>query len=98
MKAVDDLHGLRRPPPNAVGIEVTAIATDQADRRMLGQPRRDGRGRAVRQQVHDAVIREIHQDRAVAMPPPPGPLVDADGLQGWRIGHRGRPHQAELGG
>jgi hypothetical protein len=30
--------------------------------------------------------------------PPPGPLVDANGLQGWGVGHRGRPHQAESGG
>ena len=39
----------------------------------------------------DTMIREIHQDRAIAMPPPPGPLIDADGLQGLQRGHRGRP-------
>ena len=86
MKAIDHLHRLGCPPANAVGIEVTAIATDDGDRRMLGQPGRDTGGRAVRQQVHDAMRREIDQDGAIAMAPPPGPLVDADGLQGWRWG------------
>jgi hypothetical protein len=32
------------------------------------------------------------------MPPPPRPRIDSDSLQGWRIGHRGCPHQAEHGG
>jgi hypothetical protein len=98
MEPVHNLHGLRHPPANAVGIEVAAIAADHGDGGMLGQSRRDGRGRAVRQQVHDTVIREIHQDGAVPMPPPPRPLIDADGLQGLHRGHRSRPHQAEQGG
>ena len=55
MEAIDHLHGLGRPPANAIGVEVAPIATDHADRRMLGQPGRDARGRAVRQQVHDAM-------------------------------------------
>ena len=32
------------------------------------------------------------------MASPPGPLVDADGLQGWRGRDRSLPHQAEQGG
>jgi hypothetical protein len=30
--------------------------------------------------------------------PPPGPLINADGLQGWGVWCRGRPHQPEEGG
>jgi hypothetical protein len=40
---------------------------------------------------------EIDQDRPVPMASPPGPLVDADGLQGWGARHRGRPHRPEQG-
>ena len=98
MKAVDDLHRLGCPPANAIRIEVTAITTDDGDRRMLGQPGRDAGGRAVRQQVHDAMRRQIDQDGAIPMAPPPGPLVDPNGLQGWHGRDRGPPDQAEQGG
>ena len=30
--------------------------------------------------------------------PPPGPLIHADGLQGWSVWCRGRPHEPEEGG
>ena len=98
VKAIDHLCGCRRAPANAVGVEVAPIATDHGDRRMLGEPSRDRRRRAIGQQVHDAVVREVDQDRAVAVPPSPGPLVDTDGLQGWGARHWGRPHQPEQGG
>jgi hypothetical protein len=97
VEAVDHLHGRRRPPADAVGVEVAAIPTDDGDRRVLAQPGRHAGSGAVRQQVHDAMRREIDQDGAVAVSPPPGPLVYADDLQGWRRGHRGGPHQAEQG-
>jgi hypothetical protein len=42
--------------------------------------------------------REIDQDGAIAMAPPPGPLVDPDDLVGGDVGDRGRPHQPEEGG
>ena len=74
------------PPGEAVGIEVTAVATDLSYGGMLGQPGGDGRGRAVRQQVHHPMTGQIDQDGAIAMAPPPGPLIDADSLQSWRRG------------
>jgi hypothetical protein len=98
MEAVDDLHRLGRPPADAVGVEVAPITADHGDGGMLGQPGRDAGGRAVRQQVHDPVIREIHQDRAVTVPPAPRPPVDPDGLQRGGVGPRGRPHQPEQRG
>ena len=36
MKAVDNLHRLGCPLANAVGVQVTAVATDHGNRRMLG--------------------------------------------------------------
>ena len=98
MKPVDDLHRLGRPPANAVGVEVAAITTDDGDRRMLGQPGGDTGGRAVRQEVHDAMRRQIDQDGAIPMAPPPGPLVDTDDLEGWRGRDRRPPDQAEQRG
>jgi hypothetical protein len=97
-KPVDDLHGLRCAPANAIGVEVAAIATDDGDRRMLAQPGRHAGSGAVRQQVHDAMHHEINQDGAIPMAPPPGPLVDADDLQGWRGRDRRPPDQAEQRG
>jgi hypothetical protein len=97
MEPIPHRHGLRRPPAQAGGREVTPIATDHSSGGMLGPPRRAGRGRALRQEVHDAIRHEIDQDGTMAMAPPPGPFIDADGLQGWRRGHRGGPHQPEQG-
>ena len=84
MNPIDHWYRVGCPPANAVSIEVTPIATDHVNRRMLGQPGRDTGGRAIRQEVHAAVIREIHQDGAIPKAPPPGSLVDTQGLQGWR--------------
>ena len=97
VEAIDHLHCLRRPSANAIGVEVTAIATDDGDRRMLGQPGGDAGRRAVWQEVDHPMRQEIDQDGAIVMAPPPGPLINANGLQGWRMGHRGGPHQAEQG-
>jgi hypothetical protein len=97
-KPVDDLHGRRRPPANAIGVEVAAITTDDGDRRRLAQPGRHAGSGAVRQQVHDAMRRQIDEAGPIPMAPPPGPLVDADGLQGWRRLDRCPPDQAEQRG
>src|SRR5687767_5362270 len=95
MKPIDHLHRLGCAPAHAVGIQVAAIATDRRDGGMLGQPGRDGGGRAVRQQVDDAMRLQIDEDRAIAMAPPPGPLVYTDDLEGWRGRDRNPPDQAE---
>jgi hypothetical protein len=41
---------------------------------------------------------EINEDGAIPVAPPPGPLINADGLQGWGVWGRGRPHEPEEGG
>jgi hypothetical protein len=48
MKPIDHLYCVGCPPANALGVEVAPIATDDSDRRMLGEPGRDAGGRAVR--------------------------------------------------
>jgi hypothetical protein len=80
MNAVDDLPRLGCPPANTVGVEVAPIATAHGNRRMLRQPGRDAGDRAVRQEVHEAMARQIDEDGAIAMAPPPGPLVHANSL------------------
>jgi hypothetical protein len=44
MKAVDDLQGSGRAPANAVGVELAAIAADDGDARMRGEPGGHGGG------------------------------------------------------
>jgi hypothetical protein len=80
MEPIDPLHRLGCPPTNTIGGHIAAIPTDRRDGRMLGEPRRDAGGRALREQVHDLMRRRIDQDRAVAMASPPGPLVNSDDL------------------
>jgi hypothetical protein len=82
MEAIDHLHRVWSPLAHAIRIQGTAIAADQGDHRMLGQPRRDRRGRAIGPQVHDPMCRQIDHNGAIPVAPPPGPLVYADGLEG----------------
>jgi hypothetical protein len=79
---LDHGYGVGGPPAQALGVAVAPIATDDRDRRMLGEPGRDAGGRAVRSQVHDAMRLEIDQDGAIAVAPPPGPRSDAHGVEG----------------
>jgi hypothetical protein len=97
MKAIDDLHRVGCPLANAVRIEATPIATDHGDRRMPGEPGRHRRGRAIRQPVYHAMIREIDHDGAKAPASPPRPRIHPDGLEGWGVWYRGYPYQPEQG-
>src|SRR4051795_8277172 len=54
------------------------IAHDDLDRRMVLEPRGQGLGRAVGQQVDAAPALEITEDRAVALAFAPGPVIDAE--------------------
>jgi hypothetical protein len=97
MEAINHLDGRGRASANAIGVEVAPIPADHRNCRMLREPCRDAGGRAVRQQVDDTMGRQIAEDRAIVMTPPPGPLINADSLQSWRMGRRRGPHQAEQG-
>jgi hypothetical protein len=85
------------PPANTVGIEFAPIATDDGDRRMLGEPDGDGGGRAVRQEVDDPMGRQIDEDGAIPMASPPRPLVHSDELQGRGMGDHGCAHESQQG-
>jgi hypothetical protein len=82
MNAINNQHRVGGPLANTIRIQGTAIATDHGDRRMLGELGGDGCRRALRQQADDVVTRQINQHGTIPMAPPPGLLVDADGLGG----------------
>jgi hypothetical protein len=82
MEPIDHLHDLGRTPANAIRVQIAPITADHLNRRMLGEPCRDAGGRAVRQQVDDTMRCQIDEDGAIAVVPPPGPLVDSNGVEG----------------
>ena len=65
MPPVGDLNGLRRSLAGALGVGAGPIADDDLDRRMVLEPRGQGLGRAIGQQVDPAPALEITEDRAV---------------------------------
>ena len=78
MKAVSDLPRLRRPPEGSLSIEAAAIPADDLDFRMLAQPTGGRLRRAVRQHVDNLAPLQVDNDRAIAGPLSPVPIVDAD--------------------
>ncbi len=86
--AVGHLDRLRRALADPVGIGAGTVTRDDLDPGMLTKPLRQRLGLTVRQQVHDLVALEVDEDGAVAMPTPPGPIIDAENLRRWRRGLR----------
>jgi len=82
METIDDLHRVGGPLANAVRIQGAPIATDHFDTGMCLKPLRNRPCRAIGKQIDHPMAFEITEDRPKASSPPPGPLVDADGLQG----------------
>src|SRR5262245_34571024 len=85
---VDDLEGLRRPLPQALGIEATPIAADDRDRGMRLQPLCDRGDRAFGEQINHLVARKITDHAPEASAPPPGPFIQADHPGGRQTGER----------
>jgi hypothetical protein len=86
VEPIDDLDRLGRPLPNALGIEATPIAADDLDSGMCLQPLRDGRGRALGEQINHLVALEITDNGAEASAPPPGPFIKPNhpwGRKSW---------------
>ena len=67
-----------------LGVGRRTVAADQLDAGMGLEPRPDGRGVAVRQEIDDVARLEVDDDGAVALPLAPGPVVDADESRGPR--------------
>jgi hypothetical protein len=78
MKAVRNLFGLRGPAPGGIGVDLRSITAHHLDLRLRAQPR-GARFRApISQQVHRPARFKINQDGAVALPAPPGPIINAE--------------------
>src|SRR5687768_14979531 len=73
----------------SIGVGAGTIADDDLDRRMVLEPRGQGLGRAIGQQVDPAPALEITEDRAVALAFAPGPVIDAE--------HPRRERRLEIG-
>jgi hypothetical protein len=76
--SIGDLLGLGRGFSGGLGVGRRTVAADQLDTGMSFEPRPDGRGVAVGQEIDDIVRLEVDDDRAVALSFAPGPVVDAD--------------------
>ena len=83
------LPGMGRSTPTAVRGPRTPSPTDDGQGRRLDEPPRPGVRRARGQEVDDAVSLQVHEERAVALPPPPGPLGHTEPLRGGGGGCRG---------
>jgi hypothetical protein len=90
VEPIDDLDGLRRPLPNPLSIETTAIAADHRDTGVRLQPRRDRGGRALGEQIHHLMAFEIADHDPEPSASPPGPCIEPDHPWG-RAGGKGAP-------
>ena len=97
MKPVDHLHGMRCPPAHALGVEGPPVPTDHGDRGMLREPGGHALRRALGQQVQDPVILQGDQDRSIALPAPPRPLITPNALRVGDVRRRGRLPQPQPG-
>jgi len=88
VEPVDDLDGLRRPLPNALGREATPLAADDHHRGMRLQPRCDRGDRAFGEQIKHVVARKITDNGPEASAPPPGPFIQANHPGGGHEGDR----------
>ena len=90
MKAIGHLGGLRRAPADRVRIRPVAIAADDHNPRMRGEPGRHGIRRAHREDIHHAASLQIHENGAeMLLALLPGPVIDTHDAErlidvGWR--------------
>ena len=76
MKPVGDLLRLGRALPRAFRIGFRAVPHDSRHARTLPQPSRQTLGRAIGEQIDWPMGLQIDQQRAIAMPPSKGEVVD----------------------
>ena len=97
MPSVGDLDGLGNAFRRHLTITTAAVAADGLDPRMVFEPGRHRPDVSVVQQVDDLAPFEIADDRAVAMPAPPGKVIEADDIRGRGRGGRTPPQSAKQG-
>ena len=81
--AVGDLQRLRANPGHRLAVAATTITRDDRDLGVRRQPGIQRGGCSIRQQIDDPATLQIADQRAVALPALPRPVVDADDR--WRI-------------
>jgi hypothetical protein len=77
METISDLDSLGRALNSALGILIAAITTDDLDPRVVLQPRREGVGRSLGQEVYHPAAFQVAENRAVVLTLLPGPIVHA---------------------
>ena len=83
------MDGTGRTAPTAVGVAGAPVAGDHLDTGVGLQPGGEAVRLAVGQQVNDGTAFQVHEDRAVALPSFPRPVVHPE--HAWRrVGRRRR--------
>jgi hypothetical protein len=82
VKTIGDLCGLRRALCGAAGIVLGTIAANDGDAWMAAQPRRNGLGGTLRQEIHGPTSFEIHQDGPIDPALPQGTIIDPQDPRG----------------
>ena len=95
MPSIDDLPRLGCAGRGRLDHRVAAITGNHRDLRMLPEPGADRGWLAIPEQIHYPVPFQIDDDRAVAMPATPGPVVNPDGVQGAGCRERGPAQRIE---
>ena len=82
MKATGHLRGLCRAPADRFRIRPVAIATDDHNAGMRGEPGGHRIGRAHAEDINDTASLQVDENRPVMVVPLlPGPVIDADDLE-----------------
>ncbi len=82
MPSIGDLDRSGRTLTDPVGISASAIASNDLDAGMAVQPACHRCGFPIGQEIDDRVRLKIHHHRAVAMTPPPSPIVNPQNPRG----------------
>lgn len=93
MPAVRYLYRLRRSFRGGLSIQAGAIAADDLYAGMRTQPARRALRATIRQQIDYSAVFQVAENRTVATPLPPCPIVDAQHPRGSSAIHRGRAAQ-----
>ena len=95
MEAIGDLLRVRRAASGTIRVEIAAIPRDHADTGACVEPRRDRIGGALGEQIDHAMPCEVAEDRAVASPFLPRPVVHTNHLGPDGERERCRAHEAQ---
>ena len=76
--AIGNLLGFRCTFRCCLGVGRRTVPADEFNARMILEPLRDGVSITIRQEIDDVAPLQVHDDRAVALPFAPRPVVDTD--------------------